>query len=161
MLAGMEPALVQSLQDRRPQIRGRWLELLRAAPATSPLANPDLLDHLLDPTMEEVLGALREPPARAAVARARVFDTIRSACECGRNPLLEFFVAGEQALIEALVVAQAGGPAPDFATRNIAVAELYLAVRAIAQTQVDAFCSLCQHRPPGPPASPPGPATSR
>jgi len=147
MLGPMEPALVQSLQARRPHIRARWQELLRAAPANSPLANPDLLDHLLEPTLNDVLGLLGTPPAKAVVARAHDSEPIRTVCGCGRNPLLDYFAAGEQALIEALVAAQAGPAAPNFATRNTAVAELYLAVRTIAQLEVEAFCSLCQHRP--------------
>jgi hypothetical protein len=157
----MDNTLVQSLHGRLPHLRARWQELLRATPASSAMANPDLLDHLLDPTLEEVFRVLREPPAPAVEARARAFESIREACVCGRNPLLDFFTAGEQALIEALMVAQAGTPAPAFAARSTAVAELYLAVRTISRQEVGAFCSLCQHRA-GPPsaAKPTGPALS-
>ena len=50
----MQDELMSALLARRSQIRGRWEALLRVERASSPLANPDALVHLLDWTIDEV-----------------------------------------------------------------------------------------------------------
>lgn len=139
-----------TLLGRRAHIRARWEELLRAARVNTPLANPDMLVHLLDSTLDEILHLLRDPHLRHRTIRTASIHTGRANCECGRNPLLAYFLAGEQALLEALVLAQATPPVPDPVTRDSAVAELYQVVRGISQREVEAFCSVCQHRQQAP-----------
>lgn len=141
----MEESLVQLLRTRRPQIRERWETLLRVERANTALAHPDTLVHLLDWSLDEVLRTLplRTLPLRSS---GRAHAGLRADCSCGRNPLLHFFIAGEQALLETLVIAQAELPRLDPIRRDRAVTELYLVVRGLARAEVASFCSLCQHR---------------
>jgi hypothetical protein len=55
-------------------------------------------------------------------------------------------VAGELALLEALVLIQAEIHVRDATTRDLAVLELYEVVRRFARNDVELFCSLCQLR---------------
>jgi len=143
----MQEALIGALQARRPQVRARWEALLRVERVTTPLANPDALVHLIDSTLDEIMERLRQPrPGPRNFLRPVSYATIRATCECGRNPLLAYFLAGEQALLEALVLAQSESPPTDASERSTAVAELYIAVRRLAQREVEAFCAVCQHR---------------
>lgn len=142
----MQEALVRALRARRPHIRAHWEALLRVEPVTSPLAQPETMVHLIDWSIDEVFALLRNRRGRRPQSPPATLADARAECHCGRNPLLSHFVAGEQALLEALVLAQAATPALDPVARDTAVAELYLAVRTLAQREVDSFCSLCQHR---------------
>ncbi len=142
----MQSTLVQALRAQRPRILRRWTVLLRAEGATTPLAHPDTLVHLIDWTFDEVLrglatGSRQRPAARKFRAHPR------PDCACGRNPLLHFFIAGEQALLEALVLAQSADPRLQPVERDRALTELHLRIRALARAEVSTLCSLCQHRP--------------
>jgi hypothetical protein len=151
----MNHDFVRALRVRRPHIRARWAALLRIEPVNSPLAEPAALVHLINWSIDEVLASLQKRAHPRSRSPAGALTTARAACHCGKNPLLTHFVAGEQALLEALVLAQAEAPALDPVQRDTAVAELYVAVRTLAQREVASFCSLCQHRdgaPPRPPA---------
>ncbi len=133
-----------ALSARRPQIRARWEDVLRAERVTTPLANPDALVHLIDWTLDEVFRTLQSLPARRRPLRA--FTRADIDCPCGRNPLLTYFAAGEQALQESLVLSQAQCLHLDPLERDSALHELNLALRHIARREIGAFCSLCQLR---------------
>jgi hypothetical protein len=140
----MQDSMVAALHARRPQIRARWEDLLRVERANTPLAHPDSLVHLLDWTLDEFFRAVQSLPAR----RRSVRPFTAAECPCGRNPLLAYFAAGEQALRESLVLAQAEAKdlVPFF--RDAALVELDLAVRQIARREIEAFCAVCQFRTP-------------
>lgn len=144
----MQEPLVQAMRNRRPQIRERWEALLRAERPSTALAHPETLVHLLDWSLDEVLRtlALRTAPRRSP---NHAHHGLRAGCACGRNPLLHFFIAGEQALLEGLVLAQVNLPDLEPNRRDRAVTELYLVVRGLARDEVASFCSLCQHRATG------------
>lgn len=140
----MRETLVNALRVRRPHVRARWEDLLRIERASSPLANPDALVHLLEWTLDEVFLSLANP---LAVPRGRHEKTdYRNSCPCGRNPLLAYFAAGEQALREALVMAQAGSPGLEASERDSALEQLDLEFQRIARREIEAFCGVCQHR---------------
>jgi hypothetical protein len=139
----MLPELVLALAARRPQTRERWEALLRTERPTSPLANPDSLVHLTDWALNEILGSLNLPGDAAARPAAKGADP---QCACGRNPYLAFFLAGEQALLEALVLSQAAQPTLIPVERDEAVAELGAVLQRVRHREVEAFCALCQHR---------------
>jgi hypothetical protein len=120
----VQDALMTALSARRPQIHARWETLLRAEKASTPLANPDALVHLIDWTL-----------TRADID-----------CPCGRNPLLTYFAAGEQSLQESLVLSQAECHPLEPIERDTSLHELNLALRHIARREVGAFCALCQLR---------------
>ena len=78
-------------------------------------------------------------------------------CPCGRNPLLVYFVAGQQAMREALVLAQAAAPRLDAVERDTALTEVNLVFSRIARRETESFCAVCQHRNSAAvTASPPG-----
>lgn len=133
-----------ALSARRPQIRARWEDVLRAEKVTTPLANPDALVHLIDWTLDEVFRTLQTLPTRRRPLRTFTRSDID--CPCGRNPLLTYFAAGEQALQESLVLSQAQCLHLDPLERDSALHELNLALRHIARREIGAFCSLCQLR---------------
>src|SRR3954462_4663597 len=103
----MQEELVRALRDRRAETRARWEALLRIEKVNTPLANPDALVFMIDWTLDEVFGALLRP--LSSRRRPAKFENHRPRpeCPCGRNPLLAYFAAGEQALEEALILEQA------------------------------------------------------
>jgi hypothetical protein len=136
----MEESLVQPLQARRAEIRSRWSDLLHVERALSPLAHPDTLAFLLDETLENIFTGLSSAVGQKNPAPAW------PRCACGLNPYLRFYVAGELALLEALVIVQAEIHMRDANARDRAVLELYAVVRRFACDDVELFCSLCQLR---------------
>jgi hypothetical protein len=146
----MNPDLIRSLRDRRADIRTRWESLLRSELATTSLANPDLLVRLCNSTLDEIFTTLQAQPGLRRSAPASHLADLREACACGRNPLLAYFLAGEQALLETLLLLDAAHGGSD-----TAAAELYLIIRSIARREVGSFCSLCQHRAAAPGRPPP------
>jgi hypothetical protein len=112
-------------------------------PVATPLGHPDALAHLIDWTLDEVFRGLAALPGRRRPPR-RAMEWPE--CGCGRNPLLAHFAAGEQALREALVLAQAALPGLDPVERDASMQDLDLVVHAIARREIEAFCGVCQYR---------------
>jgi hypothetical protein len=101
---------------------------------------------MFDLTLDEVLAAL---PGRAVRSAGP-----RPTSRYESNPVRVYFPALEQALLEALVLAQAGQPAPEPADHAAAVAERVAAVtelcstlRRIARRELAAFDKMCRPRP--------------
>jgi hypothetical protein len=152
----MQESLVTSLRTRRPHIRARWEDLLRIERASSPLAHPDALVHLIDWSLDEIFQALADPLAHRPPGRRPTADGHRHECACGRNPYLAYFDAGEQAVHEALVMAQAAVPALKAADRDNTLAEINRVLQHLAHREIEAFCGVCQYRNAAPPATPEG-----
>ena len=136
----MQEGVVHALRDQRAQIHVRWETLLRTERVTSPMANPDTLVYLIDSTLDELFSAL---PTLDSTRRHHRGST---ECPCGRNPLLAYFHAGEQVILEALVLIQAVTPNLIPADRDAAVAELQGLIRLLANREIKAFCAVCQYR---------------
>src|SRR5258707_15033076 len=102
----MQEELVRALRTRRTETRTRWEALLRIDRINTPLANPDALVFMIDWTLDELFGSLLRPQSRRRSSQVEC-TAARAACPCGRNPLLTYFAAGEQALEEALILEQA------------------------------------------------------
>jgi hypothetical protein len=143
----MDEQLLERLRGRRAAIRQEWETLLRTEPVATPLGHPDTLAYLIHRTLNDVFAALGAPNCRRRPGRPRSYAAIRAACGCGRNPLLAYFLAGERALLEALILAQSEIPGLPPEKRDKAVTELYLVLRGFGQREVESFCSVCQHRP--------------
>jgi len=142
----MRNDLVEALRLRRPDIRARWADLLHVDRAPTPLANPAALVHLIGWSLEEIERALLQPSERHRMARGGGAIDCRHACSCLRNPFLPYFVAGEQAVREALVLAQAATPDLTPGERDAALEELNLVLHIVAQREIEAFCGICQYR---------------
>jgi hypothetical protein len=142
----VEPNILRDLQARRGEIRAHWETLLRLERASSPLAQPDTLVHLLDTTLDEIYRDLelwsprRHPTAAADAPR----------CPCGRNPFLAYFAAGRQAMRDALIRVQTAGPAPTARQRDLTLACVDQVFSHISSREVTSFCGLCQFRDPVP-----------
>jgi hypothetical protein len=147
----MQESLVCSLRAQRPLIRDRWEALLHAEPIATPLGNPSALVHLLDWTLDEIFRGLSTLGSRRRVGRKPACADYRPECACGRNPLLTYFLAGEQAVREALVLAQAAASTLDPIERDASLEELDLVFHHIARREIEAFCGVCQHRHDGRP----------
>ena len=95
---------------------------------------------MLDGTLDELFLALQRAHARRRPLSAP------AVCPCGRNPLLAYFAAGKQALVEALVLVQAEHAGLDPAGRDAAMAELKFCLHKITRREIEAFCAVCQFR---------------
>jgi hypothetical protein len=133
----MNRSLLPILDQRRPEIRTRWAALLRLEKPVTPLASPDILVHLFDHTLDDVL-APRRPAARATAKAGQP----PGRCEC--NPLRPYFATLEQALLEALIWAQAADPALGAEERVAQVGELCERMRGVAHREILLLDGVCQ-----------------
>ena len=134
--AFMQEEFIRTLQAGRKQICARWEVFLRIERVNSPLANPDTLVYLFDQTLDEVFELLADPLTRRSSAQlAEVSD---------KNPLVAYYKAGEQALLEALIQAQAKSPTLDPKWRDTDLAKLKLVLRTIARREIVAWEGICR-----------------
>ena len=140
----MDERMLDALTTQRPDIHRRWETLLRVEPVNSPLGDPESLKHMIDYTLDTLFAALKtQKPHRSHSSCAAK----RALCKCGRNPLLAYFIAGEQALLETLILAQT--TRPDSSENRAAEAlELKESLAYVAHREIETFCALCQIREP-------------
>jgi hypothetical protein len=142
----MQGPLLREFRCRRFTIRARWEALLRAEPVNTPLGLPDALVHLIDTTLEEIFGAVEVSRKRHPVHEQGGETHGMPLCLCGRNPLLTYFVAAEQAMREGLILAQAASAPLDPVERDASLLELNAALQQISRREIEAFCGVCQFR---------------
>ncbi len=125
-------------------IKTCWEVLLRAEPASSPLGNPDTLVFMMDGTLDMFFTAIHSPGPRRWLARHPLLcKSLGETCPCRRNPLLHYFVSGEQALlaISGQVLADtAEGPEEE----ERILSETQLTFHYLAQYELQTFCDLCR-----------------
>ena len=145
--ASMDERMLQALESQRTILHQRWDALLRVEPVNTPLGQPEALTHLIDFTLNTLFVALKSThhPRRKQLKSVRDCVADHSLCPCGRNPLLAYFVAGEQALLETLILVQADMP-DRASTRAEDVQELKLVMAQVAHREIETFCALCQHK---------------
>ena len=132
----MQGKIIKALQERRAQIRARWEALLRIEKVTTPLANPDTLVFGLDQSLDEIFAALRQPPPHTPGAE-RAGDE-------GPSPWRAYFRAGEQALLESLVLLQAEMDSLDPAARDTSFGNLKQVINNLTQREIGAWAGICQ-----------------
>ncbi|MDD3179381.1 MAG: hypothetical protein PHQ04_03420 [Opitutaceae bacterium] len=144
----MDSGVIERLEALRPEIKAKWETLLRVEPVSSPLASPDALVHLIDWTLDTLFHALRAHQTRRHPLRnepAEGVTDFSALCSCGMNPLLAYFVAGEQALLENLVLVQVRD-GHSTCERTKTASELKHTLSQVARREIEAFCAVCQHR---------------
>lgn len=135
----MQPLVFDQLRARRDQILKTWAALLMAEPVTTPMAEPHLLAHLFDRTLDRIFKRLKRPPDEL---QPKPFH-----CACGRSPYLAFFRAVEQALLETLVLVHVENTSLSSAMKRAQdLAELRAVVRSIGNEEIGLFGSVCQKR---------------
>ena len=132
----MQGKIIKALQERRAQIRARWEALLRIEKVTTPLANPDTLVFGLDHSLDEIFAALRQPPSSSAEAAQTKAE--------GPSPWRAYFRAGEQALLESLVLLQAEMQSLDPAARDTSFGNLKTVINNLTQREIGAWAGICQ-----------------
>ncbi|HEY0969267.1 MAG TPA: hypothetical protein VGD88_17875 [Opitutaceae bacterium] len=135
----MHEFLACALATHRPRLLQRWEESLRALPPSSALAHPDALVHLMPATLDRIRSVL------AKNLRSRT-ERMPVDCRCGMNPLITFFITAEAALIETLFTAEPTWAKLTGPQREDGLAILRSTLHAIADDDIEAFCSLCQMR---------------
>lgn len=138
----MDPDLLQRLRSNSAAIHVSWETLLRMEPISGPLANPDALARLIPTSVARVLLAFAHRGAGPHSLEAARADRL-PACDCGNNPYLAYFVAGERAFIEAAVLHQTALP-PD-KRKQSDLAEIVSAIREYGRSEIDTFCTVCTH----------------
>ena len=145
----MQTQLLSALRAQHAQVHDRWKALLHVEPISTPLANPDALEHLIDWSLQEIFRSLDSLASRRRPSQGESKDA-KPHCPCGRNPLLAYFAAGQQAVQEALVLVQASSPALEPLARDASMIELNLVLSQLARREIEAFCGVCQHYHEGP-----------
>lgn len=135
----MQPAILNHLRARRAQIRRNWVTLLRVEPVTTPLAEPEVLIHLFDCTLNRIFATLNSIPAEPLSPSCH--------CPCGLSPFLAYFRSAEQVLLEALVLVQKHHASDsNIEERTQDMTELQTVIRSIGREEITLFGSICQHR---------------
>lgn len=137
-----------ALDAHRAEIKRKWEVLLRAAPATTPLGNPDTLVYLMDESLAQLFSLFRSKSAHQWLAQhppaARL---IGSDCHCRLNPLVNYFIAGQAALAFVAQEVPCSQHHLDEAAATMCVDELLLTFRFLAHREIHSFCEVCQYSP--------------
>ncbi len=144
----MKKGYLEALDGHRADIKRKWEVLLRAAPATTPLGNPDTLVYLMDESIRQLFSLFRSRSAHQWLARhppaTRLVDTD---CHCRLNPLINYFIAGQAALAFAAQAIPRSQHHLDDVAATVCVDELLLTFRFLAHREIHAFCEVCQYSP--------------
>lgn len=141
----MHDSFLRALLTQRPQLRRRWEELLRAERVTSGMANPDSLVYLMDWTLEQLMNELRQLRFRRHLDGTSI-PSERQQCVCGMNPLLAYFSAAEQAVIEVLFLSTGELSQLSSIERSASLEDLKRALHEVARRDIESFCAVCQSR---------------
>lgn len=140
----MKRAFLRALVEQRASIKQRWRAVLQAAPTHTPLANPDLLAHMIDETLEELLWEVMYPKAGTNCTDAAItVGLAKRGSGCGLNPYIGYFLAGESALVGTI---RTIAPTSTLLENDILCAEteLLFAFRVMSHREVNAFCEICR-----------------
>ena len=135
----MQPMILNQLCARRDQILKTWSALLWAEPVTTPMAEPHLLAHLFEKTLDRIFTRLKRPTCEPPPTPFH--------CPCGLSPYLAYFRAAEQTLLETLVLVHVENASESSAAKRAQdLADLRAVVRSIGNEEIALFGSVCQKR---------------
>jgi len=140
----MKRAFLRVLLGQRASIKQRWRAVLQAAPIHTPLANPDVLAHLIDDTLEELFwGVLYQRAGSVGNEEGDTKYLVEMGSRCGLNPYVGYFLAGEAALVGEIKTLK---PTAQLSENEILLAEseLLRAFRMMSHREVNAFCEICR-----------------
>ncbi len=144
----MKQGYLEALDGHRAEIRRKWELLLRAAPVTTPLGNPDTLIYLMDESIEQLFALFRSKSTHEWLSRhPPAAGDVGSTCHCRLNPLINYFIAGQAALAFAAQTVPRNQHHLDDLAATACVDELLLTFRFLAHREIHAFCEVCQYSP--------------
>lgn len=141
----MRRHFLHALAERRPMIKTCWEVMLRAEPPASALGNPDTLVFMMDGTLDAFFTAILSPTPRRWLARHPLLcGALDDTCPCGRNPLLHYFVSGEEAVlaIAAKTLPEKSAVSPEMQEQILS--DVQLTFHYLAQHELQNFCDLCR-----------------
>lgn len=132
----MADRLPQLLRTHHAALKTAWLRRLRACPPVSAMARVEILAHYMDDTLRQLGCLLNSRPLQGAESRAVVSSALRrSQCPCGLNPLLDYYVTGDEALGAVL--------------SNLSEEErehVNQCWHRLAQGEIESLCNVCCRR---------------
>lgn len=141
----MRRHFLKALAELRPMIKTCWEVMLRAEPPASALGNPDTLVFMMDRTLDTFFTAMLSPTPRRWLARHPFLcGTLNATCPCGRNPLLHYFVSGEEAIVAIAAKSLPRQYALPPAAQDRILSEVQLTFHYLAQHELQIFCDLCR-----------------
>jgi hypothetical protein len=141
----MRRHFLKALGELRPMIKTCWEVMLRAEPPASALGNPDTLVFMMDRTLDSFFTAMLSSAPRRWLARHPLLcGALGETCPCGRNPLLHYFISGEEAIVAIAAKALPEKPGVPAATREQLLTEVQLTFHYLAQHELQIFCDLCR-----------------
>ena len=144
----MKKAYLEALESHRADVKRKWEILLRAAPATTPLGNPDMLVYLMDESLGQLFSLFRSKSAHAWLTRhPPATPLIGTSCHCRLNPLINYFIAGQAALSFAAQAVPRNQHHLDDVAATGCIDELLMTFRFLAHREIHAFCEVCQYSP--------------
>ncbi len=144
----MKKAYLEALSNHRAEIKRKWELLLRAAPTTTPLGNPDALIYLMDESIRQLFSLFRSKSAHQWLSHhPPATPVIGHSCHCRLNPLINYFIAGEAALAFVAQAIPGNKHHLDDVAATACVDELLLTFRFLAHREIHAFCEVCQYSP--------------
>lgn len=141
----MEDGLIASLSECRSRLAAVWTRAALAAPRDNPLAVPEALVLLVEPALDRLVQRLLKSAASRPEGRViRGQSTWPPQCSCGRNPYLQFYVRGEEAMVAEMTSLETFSSAQ--------VAFMRDQFRIIALEDIRLFGGVCMMGVPGPTA---------
>jgi len=99
----------------------------------------------MDWTLDQLMNELRQSHYRRHLGRNETRGK-QQQCVCGLNPLLAYFSAVEQAIIEILFLADGELSELSSIERGASLEDLKSALHEVARRDIDSFCAVCQSR---------------
>ena len=140
----MRRQFLRQFVELRPIVKACWEVLLRDEPSASALGNPDTLVFMMDSTLDAFFAALHSrTPRRWLAHHPLLCGTLPETCPCGRNPLLSYYLSGEQAVLAIAAQALDKSAKLPAAQQERILAEVQIAFHYLAQHELQVFCDLC------------------
>lgn len=124
------------LRERKLHLKSEWVMRLCREPVSSALAEPAIMAHLMDETLEQFYSLLRRSPdPRWLRTHPPSLPAAAAECRCGLNPLLAYFATGQTSVDTTL---DAAGMADERERGRMTLLWHFL-----AQREIQMLCATC------------------